>query len=165
MLSKAGAITVLLVIAVIAGAGVFRDSPYSPAQPIAFSHKIHAGDNEIACQYCHTYARRSTVAGIPSVQLCMGCHRNVAQESPQVQKLSAYWEEQASIPWTRVYDMPDFVYFSHKRHVRADVACQECHGPVETMETVARSGELDMARCVNCHLQNQASVDCLTCHK
>lgn len=165
MLRNAGALAALLVIAGVTAAVVSDSKPYSPAQPIAFSHRIHAGDNEIGCQYCHTYARRSSVAGIPSVQLCMGCHRNVAQDSPEVQKLAAYWEQRVSIPWTRVYDLPDFVYFSHKRHVRANVACQECHGPVETMGAMRRFGKLDMPRCVNCHLKNSASVDCLTCHK
>jgi len=165
MLTRTGAAIALIVIAVVVAAVVSGDDPYRPAQPVAFSHKIHAGDNRIGCLYCHTYARRSPVAGIPSVQLCMGCHRNVAQDSPEVQKLAAYWDQRVSIPWARVYDMPDFVYFSHKRHVLKSIPCQECHGPVQTMSTVENSGELDMARCVNCHRENRASVDCLTCHK
>lgn len=165
MLTKTGATIALIIIAVVTGAVVSGGDPYQPGQPIAFSHKIHAGDNRIGCQYCHTYARRSTVAGIPSVQLCMGCHRNVAQDSSEVQKLAAYWDRGVSIPWVRVYDMPDFVYFSHKRHVLKNIPCQECHGPVQTMSAVKNSGKLDMARCVNCHQENRASVDCLTCHK
>jgi hypothetical protein len=165
MLRTVGTIAVLLAVAGVTIGIVAGGNSDGPTQPIAFSHKIHAGDNQIGCLYCHTYARRSTVAGVPSVQLCMGCHRNVGQDKPEVQKLAAYWDQRVSIPWARVYDMPDFVYFSHKRHVLKKIPCQECHGPVQTMSTVKRVGTLDMARCVNCHVKNRASIDCLTCHK
>lgn len=135
-------------------------------QPILFSHKLHAGEKQIPCQYCHAYARRGPVAGVPSVQTCMGCHSLLAVRQPEVRKLAAYWQEREPIPWTRIHDLPDFVYFSHKRHVRAGVQCQECHGPVETMEEVVQFSSLEMGWCLNCHnQQRQASVDCATCHK
>lgn len=137
----------------------------APEQPIAFSHKIHAGDYQIPCLYCHTNARRSPVAGIPSVQLCMGCHKITAADRPEVQKLHGYWNRKEPIPWVKVYDQPDFVHFSHMSHVQAGIACQECHGPVETMDRIREAVILTMDRCVACHQRRQASLDCATCHK
>ncbi len=150
----------------------------SPEQPIAFSHKIHAGENEIPCMYCHTQARRSISAGVPSVSKCVGCHTDVATERPQIRKLMSYWENKEPIPWIKVHDLPDFVHFTHKRHVLADIECQTCHGPVETMDRISvtsraldGSFQLDqpweMGLCLNCHKQNQVDngTDCWTCHK
>lgn len=134
-------------------------------QPIAFNHKLHAGEKQIPCQYCHAYARRSPAAGVPSVQACMGCHSLVAVNRPEVRKLAAFWEQKQPIPWVKIHDLPDFVYFSHKRHVRAGVKCQECHGAVETMEQVVQAASLEMGWCLSCHRQRGASIDCATCHK
>jgi mono/diheme cytochrome c family protein len=109
-----------------------------PVQPIFFSHVIHAGSMQIACQYCHADARRSSAAGIPSVERCMGCHKIVAaQGNPEVQKLIGYWERKEPIPWVRVFKVPEYVYFTHKQHVQAGVQCQTCHGRIEAMERVA----------------------------
>lgn len=134
-------------------------------QPIAFSHKLHAGEKQIPCQYCHAYAGRSLVAGVPSVQTCMGCHQLIAVRRPEVRKLAAYWEQRAPIPWVKIHNVPDFVHFTHKRHIRAGVQCQACHGPVETMEQVVRFSSLEMGWCLTCHEQRGAPVDCVTCHK
>lgn len=139
----------------------------SPRQPIDFSHKIHATDNAIPCQYCHVQARRSIAAGVPSVGKCVSCHRIVAKDRPQIRKLMRYWDSHEPIAWVKVHDLPDFVYFPHKRHVQAEVACQTCHGPVETMKRVRRVVPLKMGWCLNCH-ENHAVVnglDCWTCHK
>jgi hypothetical protein len=139
----------------------------SPEQPIAFSHRIHAGDNEIPCMYCHVQARRSISAGVPSVNKCVGCHESVATDRPQIRKVMSYWENKEPIPWIKVHDLPDFVYFPHKRHVQADVACQTCHGPVETMDVVSREAPVMMGECLACHKENQVEhgLDCWTCHK
>jgi hypothetical protein len=139
----------------------------SPEQPIDFSHRIHAGENEIPCQYCHVQARRSISAGVPSVNKCMGCHNEVATDRPQIKLLTNYWETKEVIPWVKVHDLPDFVHFTHKRHVAADVACQTCHGPVETMDVVSREAPVKMGLCLNCHKDNevQFGTDCWTCHK
>lgn len=134
-------------------------------QPIAFSHKLHAGDKTIPCQYCHAYARRGPVAGVPSVERCMGCHNFIATRRPEIKKLAAYWERKQPIPWIRVYTLPDYVYFSHKRHIRAGLECQRCHGPVETMPVVFKYSSLEMGWCLSCHRQRGAPVDCATCHK
>jgi hypothetical protein len=136
-----------------------------PEQPIAFSHKVHAGDNTIPCLYCHANARRSTVAGIPSVQRCMGCHKITAAARPEVQKLAGYWERKEPIAWRKVTWMPDFVYFEHWPHVQAGLECQTCHGPVETMERLPRLAALTMDACVACHRARGASIDCAVCHR
>lgn len=161
---------VVLLVVVVAGVTVlgFWDRLFARpefGQPILFSHKLHAGDKDIPCQYCHAYARRSPVAGVPSVQTCMGCHQLVAARKPEVRKLAAYWQEREPVPWVKIHNLPDFVYFSHKRHIRAGVQCQECHGPVETMEEVYQFSSLEMGWCLNCHSERGASIDCATCHK
>lgn len=142
-----------------------------PEQPIFFSHVIHAGSYQIACQYCHADARRSSTAGLPSVERCMGCHKIVAaQGNPEVQKLQGYWERKEPIPWVRIFKIPEHAQFTHKRHVQAGVQCQTCHGRVEAMERVhAETGQsiindlknlalmptappkLTMGWCVECH--------------
>lgn len=157
---------------------------YEPAQPIAFSHRLHAGELQIQCLYCHDGAERSRHAGIPAASTCMNCHRfvtatrgavraedDLAQQekraprrivSPEIKKvydalaLDDRLQRDSSRPlrpieWTRVYALPDFVYFDHRPHVNAGVACQTCHGPVETMERVRQIGDLSMGWCVNCH--------------
>lgn len=161
---------VALLVLVVAGVTVLglRQRLFAPAQleqPIAFSHKLHAGDKKIPCQYCHAYARRSPVAGVPSVQTCMGCHSLVAVRKPEIRKVAAYWEQRAPIPWVKIHNLPDFVYFSHKRHIRAGLECQQCHGPVETMERVYQYSSLEMGWCLTCHTQRGAPIDCATCHK
>ena len=139
----------------------------TPEQPINFSHRIHAGDFEIPCMYCHTQARRSISAGVPSVNKCVGCHNEIATDRPQIRKVINYFENKEPIPWVKVHDLPDFVYFPHKRHVQADVACQTCHGPVETMEKVTRMAPVKMGECLACHKENEVEhgLDCWTCHK
>ena len=133
-------------------------------QPIAFSHKIHAGENKIACEYCHSYARRAAVAGIPSVQRCMGCHKITAAGKPEVQKLQNHWNKKQSIQWAKVTSMPDFVFFEHWPHVRAGVKCQMCHGPIETMEETQPTS-LIMSECLACHRKEKVSIDCVICHR
>jgi DNA-directed RNA polymerase subunit RPC12/RpoP len=108
-----------------------------PEQPIFFSHVIHAGSYQIACQYCHSGARRSNAAGVPSVERCMGCHKIVAAEgNPEVKKLHGYWDRQEPIPWVRIFKVPEHAQFTHKQHVQAGVQCQTCHGRIEAMERV-----------------------------
>jgi hypothetical protein len=158
-------------------------------QPISFPHNVHVQQYAIDCQYCHADARRSEYAGLPSVARCMGCHRITAADKPEIKKLAEYAARSESIPWVRVYKVPEFVYFPHKAHVRAGVRCQTCHGPVETMTTVgAVTGPrltndllnliglrpappaLTMGWCVDCHRNENARrgttapLDCVACH-
>lgn len=139
----------------------------TPEQPIAFSHRIHAGDFQIPCLYCHSEARRSPVAGVPSVNKCVGCHNVIATDRPQVRQVLAYFANREPIPWIKVHDLPDFVYFPHKRHVLAGVECQMCHGAVETMDRVTRLAPTKMGLCLDCHKQHgvEHGLDCWTCHK
>src|SRR5438046_9088237 len=108
-------------------------------QPINFPHSVHVGTYKMDCQYCHSEARRSEYAGLPSVERCMGCHKIAAADKPEIKKLAEYAGKQQPIPWTRVFKVPEFTYFPHKAHVGAKVAGQTCHGRVEHMATVAAS--------------------------
>jgi hypothetical protein len=151
-------------------------------QPIAYSHKLHAGELGIDCQYCHANARRSPHAGVPPPKVCMNCHAMISNEGrPELVKLKEYFDGGEPIPWVKVHDLPDFVHFSHKRHVRGGVECQECHGEVQDDFTVAkRVSELTMGWCLDCHedhpkvdenygamaeLRRAEIKDCYTCHK
>lgn len=169
---RAGFAVALAITAVVLAAFLLtgaQPAPQGPVQPIAFSHRIHAGVNQIPCQYCHYSADRSPWANIPSVELCMGCHKITAAQRPEVQKLTQYWNRQEPIPWVRVHHLPEFARFNHKRHVKAGFACEVCHGPVKEMDVVYQWATLNMGWCVTCHsgqneLGKKASADCLTCH-
>jgi hypothetical protein len=139
-------------------------------QPIAFPHDTHAGDFQIDCEYCHFSAERSVSAGIPPVATCMGCHTVIQgrNDPEEVNKLREFWQNGESIPWVRIYKVPDHVRFPHLRHVASDAGnfeCQECHGTVEEMEVIEDVEQpLKMGWCVTCHKDNDASVDCTVCH-
>ncbi len=166
-LIKGLAVAALFLIAVLAFMYILpldlRDC--SPVQPIAFSHKIHAGDNSIPCLFCHRAAPKSPVAGIPAVADCRACHMFIAQNSPEIKKLMAYWERKEPVPWVRVYWVPDHVYFPHMMHIRAGRICSDCHGDVASMPRVKRSVKIRMGWCIGCHREHKASIDCWTCHK
>lgn len=155
-------------------------------QPVDFSHKTHAGDFAISCEFCHVYTERSSVAGIPSIRNCIGCHTVVSGEgdaAEEISKIFDYWKLGTSVPWRRVYDLPDFVYFSHRSHSLVGIECTECHGVVEQQEAMALEtlhADLSMGWCLDCHMSKQiigkggntgsaeyiyGSVDCLACHK
>jgi len=137
----------------------------SPLQPLSFSHKVHAGDNGIHCLFCHSYAPKSPLAGIPAVADCRACHQFISPNTPEIKKLMAFWDNREPIPWVRVYSLPDHVYFPHMMHIRAKVLCTACHGEVAAMERITRSATLKMGWCLDCHRQHKASIDCWTCHK
>ncbi len=135
---------------------------YQPKQPIAFSHKLHAGAYEINCKYCHTGAMKGKQANIPSPNICMNCHSQIKQESPEIQKIYAaigydvktasYTEKQKPIEWVRIHNLPDLAYFNHSQHVNVGgIECQTCHGPIEEMEVVKQYSLLTMGWCIDCH--------------
>jgi len=148
-------------------------SGYEPEQPIRFSHRLHAGELQVDCLYCHSGAERSRHAGIPAASVCMNCHKSVTapwadvkaeaeaakKESREVKpvvsqelaKLFEAVEKARPIQWVKIHNVPDFVYFDHRPHVNAGVRCQACHGPVETMERVRQQATLFMGWCVDCH--------------
>lgn len=143
----------------------FNDN--TPDQPINFSHKIHAGDNQIPCMYCHIYADRSRVAGVPNVARCMGCHKVIKTDAPEIIKLTSYWDKKEPIPWVKVYNLPDYVHFTHKRHIKAGLDCKACHGDVASMAKITKVSSLEMGWCLSCHTKREVKDgrDCWTCHK
>lgn len=181
---------------------------FEPEQPIAFSHKQHAGDMQIACMFCHFGAETSRHAGIPPASMCLACHRFITASQREMlpELLAARREKRAAKPvvsaelqklydalgldgklepdptrtpqpiaWVKVHNLPSYACFDHRAHVKGGVACQQCHGPVETMERIRQVEDLSMGWCVNCHRQSRRfgtdgkesrpSVDCATCHR
>jgi cytochrome c7-like protein len=137
-----------------------------PAQPIDFFHRIHAGDRQIACAFCHRTAESAAFAGMPSVEQCMSCHRVVIPDSPEVWKLRSYWELGQPVPWKRVNALPAHVYFSHEAHTSAGkMGCASCHGRVETMDRLGQTAPLTMGWCLDCHRKRNASTECVSCHR
>ncbi len=141
---------------------------YQPTQPIAFSHEIHAGQYEIECQYCHTGVTLGKSANIPSANICMNCHTAIKTESPEIQKIYAaidynastgeYGENTKPIEWVRIHNLPDLAYFNHAQHVKVGgLECQDCHGPIEEMEVVYQHAELTMGWCINCHRETEVN--------
>ncbi len=126
---------------------------YAPAQPIAFSHKVHVGDNKVPCLYCHYAARTSRHAGIPPESLCMNCHSMLEKQTVEIEKLLEAAQERRPVRWIKVHNLPDFVYFNHSQHVLSGVACQRCHGRVEQMDRVEQVAPLTMGWCLECHRQ------------
>jgi hypothetical protein len=146
--------TVLLVTGAVVGASVFptaTNQGYAPEQPIPFSHKLHAGDNKIACAYCHSNVEKSRHATVPALSVCMNCHSVVAPDSPHIQKIKAAYAEGKPIEWIRVHELPDYAFFPHKRHIAAGLQCESCHGDVKGMETVSQFAPLTMGWCMECH--------------
>jgi len=149
---------------------------YQPEQPIAFSHKIHAGENAVDCNYCHSGARHSKSAGVPSANVCMNCHTyiNEGRSDEGTQEISKIYAaigfdpesrtyiegyEQQPIEWIRIHNLPDLAYFNHSQHVSvAGVECQECHGPIQEMEVVEQYSPLTMGWCINCHRETKVDT-------
>lgn len=161
------------------------DQGYAPVQPIHYSHKIHAGDNQIDCNYCHSSARRSKTSGIPSLNVCMNCHKNIAEYNGEEDLENGYtkefytaeikklykavgWNEETQtysgitepVKWTRIHNLPDFAYFNHSQHVTVGgLACQKCHGPIQEMEIVSQFAPLTMGWCITCHRETNVNVE------
>jgi mono/diheme cytochrome c family protein len=161
------------------------DQGYAPVQPIHYSHRIHAGSNQIDCNYCHSSARRSKHSGIPSLNVCMNCHKSIAEVAPEtlaegqefgvdynneIKKLYAAvgWDEATQaytgktepVKWVRIHNLPDFVYFNHSQHVTvAGQECQKCHGPVQEMEVMSQFAPLTMGWCITCHRETNVKVE------
>jgi mono/diheme cytochrome c family protein len=160
------------------------DQNYAPIQPIHYSHRIHAGSNGIDCKYCHSSARVSKHAGIPSLNVCMNCHKNIAQVSDttgtaeyskafydgEIKKLyeavgwdvtsQKYTGKTKPVKWVRIHNLPDFVYFNHSQHVAvAGIECQKCHGEVQTYEIQKQFAPLTMGWCINCHRETEVKME------
>jgi hypothetical protein len=149
--------TLLAVIVVAWGwAGSLR-SPYVSEQnvvreqPVPFSHQHHVGGLGLDCRYCHTSVEVSSFAGVPPTQICMNCHRQVWSDSPMLEPVRASLRENRPILWTRVHDLPDFVYFDHGIHIHQGVGCETCHGRVDRMPLTWKAESMRMEWCLDCH--------------
>ncbi len=141
-----------------------RQQNYQPDQPIAFSHKVHAGQNQINCEYCHFTAETSMHAGIPPASVCMNCHSVVKKGkltgTKEIAKIYAAIKEKKPIQWVKVDNLPDFVYFNHEQHVKVGkIDCKECHGDVAKMDQVAEVHQLSMGWCLSCHRKHKVQFN------
>ncbi len=138
---------------------------YQPSQPIKFSHELHAGINQINCLYCHSSAEKSKVAGIPSVNTCMNCHKGVQagqsdEGTAEIAKLLEHYNNNKPIEWTKIHNLPDHVYFNHAQHVAVGkIECQTCHGQIQEMEEVYQFSSLSMGWCINCHRETKVQFE------
>lgn len=137
----------------------------TPVQPIAFTHKVHL-EKGLQCAFCHAGVDQGPDARIPSVSLCMTCHQVIATDKPEIKKLAQYKARGEDVPWQRVYgfEPSSHVKFNHAPHIRAGVDCATCHGDLHTMTVAERKVDHTMGFCVQCHKQNNAPIDCVTCH-
>lgn len=168
-LTHPGFIGLLAVITVLVGfvlgieKGLYRigvQQGYAPQQPIPFSHKLHAGENKVDCNYCHTGVRKAKHANIPSPNICMNCHNQVKTESPEIKKIYAAIENNEPIKWVRVHNLPDLAYFNHSQHVKVGgIECETCHGPIKEMEVVRQYSELTMGWCIDCHRKTAVNAE------
>lgn len=160
----AGAVIVLIAIVLL----LATSTSDAYEQPIAFSHNRHVVQNGMECRYCHYGVDEGPVAVIPSVELCMGCHEHIATDNNQIQKLTRYWEDGEPVPWQRVNEQPEFVYFAHHTHIAAGVSCGSCHGNVAQMSEVEPVVEMNMGFCLDCHREQdnwKALYECSVCHR
>ena len=134
-------------------------------QPIPFSHKQHVGTVKLKCKMCHPNPDPGEIMKIAAASVCMQCHSSIKTDSPHIQKLAAFAKNDREIKWNRVYAIPAYVSFSHRTHLEAGNTCQECHGPVETRDVLAKEGDISMTGCMNCHRAKKASNDCTFCHE
>ena len=141
------------------------DRQPGPAQPISYSHKTHLALG-LKCSDCHQNRDPGEHMGIPEAGKCMACHATIAKEKPAIQKLSAYYRDKQPIPWVRVYEIPATLTWSHRKHLKAGLTCNLCHGDVAQLDVMTRVMNVTtMDGCVGCHKDNQADVSCGVCHE
>lgn len=140
------------------------EAEVGPAQPIPFSHRVHAAVKEIDCRFCHNTVDRSPQAGLPSMDKCLFCHREILAKHPVMGKLAASFDRGVAVSWVKVTTLPDHVFFQHDRHAVRGIGCEECHGKVEEMDRVREVRGLTMRFCRECHQAREASTDCWACH-
>lgn len=150
---------------------------HTPEQPINFSHKLHAGEMQIDCQYCHIGVDEGRHATVPATAVCMNCHTLARTDRPEIIKLTEYFKQQKALEWERIHRVPDYAYFSHVSHVGKGIDCQACHGQVETMEKLGQVNSFTMGACLDCHRNahdklpelkqqiKQGPEHCWACHR
>jgi len=127
------------------------DVGYMPVQPLPYSHALHAGKLGLDCRYCHTSVETAANANVPPTQTCINCHTNILPESAKLVKVRESAATGSPVPWVRIHDLPDYVYFNHSAHVRRGVGCATCHGRIDKMEVVYQEKPLSMSWCLECH--------------
>jgi hypothetical protein len=133
------------------GSPKYTQVGYRPRQPVAYSHKLHAGDLGIDCRYCHNFIEESPVANVPPTQTCMNCHKLIGQDNEKLLPVRESWASGMPIEWIRVHKLPDYVYFNHAAHLHAGVGCETCHGHVQDEEVIEQVKPLSMSWCLDCH--------------
>jgi hypothetical protein len=158
--------SLVLLTAIFAAIGVApsQETLRGPVQPLPFSHKQHAGALSLDCKMCHVNPDPGELMTYPATAICMQCHSAIKTDSPHIQELAKAAAEDRAIEWVRVYQIPGFVYFSHRTHLAKGATCQKCHGQVQTRERVFVDGDITRSGCMNCHVENSASIDCNYCH-
>jgi hypothetical protein len=172
---------VVALLATVLGVGWFTQPDrfvrgYEPAQPIPYSHALHAGTLKIPCVYCHSTATKSRLAGIPPVEKCMNCHKVTRVDAPDIKRLTAIYTRAEPLAWKRIHFLPDHVYFDHRPHVHAGILCQTCHGEVQTMPVVYQNMSMRMGNCLGCHRDPREALPagseilkgpehCFACHR
>jgi hypothetical protein len=136
-----------------------------PEQPIPFSHRVHVTDKGIDCRFCHAGVERAPQAGLPPLQTCMFCHRSVITQHEEIRKLRGFYERGEPVPWVRVFNVPDHVYFSHRMHLRKQLDCPDCHGDVAGEDRLVPPQAFLMGFCITCHKQRGVPRDCVLCHR
>lgn len=131
------------------------------AQPIAYSHRTHVRLG-LKCAGCHPMPGKGAAAGLPPESLCMSCHADTKGDSPQIRKLAEFHKQRKPVPWVRVYKLPEYVWFSHKRHGKT--VCETCHGPVAERDVIVKERPITMKACMDCHEEKGASLECNFCH-
>jgi hypothetical protein len=140
-------------------AGAFiTDVHVAKDQPVPFSHKHHVGDDGIDCRYCHTSVEISPFAGLPPTETCMGCHSQIWKDAEMLEPVRESFRSGKSIEWTRVHDLPDFVYFDHSIHLKKGIGCSTCHGRVDMMPLMYKVNTLYMQWCVECHREPEKYI-------
>jgi hypothetical protein len=129
----------------------YTDVGYQPAQPVLYSHKLHAGTLGMDCRYCHFTVEKSTFAAVPPSQVCMNCHTQIRKDSPKLGLVRESFANGTPVQWIQIHKLPDFVHFNHSVHINAGVGCFSCHGRIDQMEVVHQAEPLSMSWCLNCH--------------
>lgn len=145
-----------------------QSKPFVPGapvrQPLPYSHQQHLAFG-LKCAQCHKNADPGETMGLPATAVCMGCHQSIAKDKPAIQSLAKFHEEKRPVPWERIYQIPSYVFFSHREHLKAGATCETCHGSVAERAVLFREKDISMGACMECHRREKAPNDCQLCHE
>lgn len=134
------------------------------AQPIPFSHRLHAGHKAIDCRFCHSYVARSHYPGLPPIEKCLYCHNYIIANHPEIRKEHHYFDTNTPTPWVKVFYLPEHVLFNHQRHIKREIACESCHGEIKQTDRL-KGKRFKMSFCLECHRKREVNLGCwLACH-